>query len=234
MIKIENTEILGWETLIRKMENSRLNSSESDSWYGCTKGDYGRTEHDCCNKHCSADCRYHLGAKDLKLLKLLKEDDDNGLLKTINIFCDITAPLYWWNELGTYVPNPISNNVDMLNKICDKEFTLDNFSHEHLKARSRSVLQRVVLELNLWRNIYINGYPAEMGYAEINPKDKNSQYQIIQLLPNSYNQKRKIQIDYATLLRIYEFCKNRKLDEWHNFCNWILSLPYFKEVCLED
>ena len=234
MIKIENTEILGWKTLIRKMENFRLNSSESDSWYGCTKGDYGRTEYDYCNKHCIADCRYHLGAKDLKLLKLLKKDNDNGLLKTINIFCDITAPLYWWNELGTYVPNPTSNNVDMLNKICDKEFTLDDFSHEHLKARSRSVLQRVVLELNLWRNIYINGYPAEIGYAAINPKDKNSQYQIIQLLPNSYNQKRKIQIDYATLLRIYEFCKNRKLDEWRNFCNWILSLPYFKEICLED
>ena len=236
MIKIENTEILGWKTLIRKMENFRLNSSESDSWYGCTKGDYGRTEYDYCNKHCIADCRYHLGAKDLKLLKLLKKDNDNGLLKTINIFCDITAPLYWWNELGTYVLNPISSNIDMLDKICDKEFTLDDFSHEHLFSRYNDTsmninycwkhpidtMQERIMMLNHFRHWYI-----ETG-------NKIYWWQIIQLLPNSYNQKRKIQLNYSTLLRIYEFCKNHKLDEWRNFCNWILSLPYFKEICLED
>lgn len=154
-----------------------------------------------------------------------------NFLKSIIVTCDITAPLYWWRELDRFMPNPTLNNIDMINKIYNKEFILDDFSHEHLLTDEDvawgdytpyTCLEHTIVILNSYRKKFLE------------TQDKKYLWQIIQLLPNSYNEKRKIQLSYATLLRIYEFCKNRKLDEWHDFCDWILSLLYFKEICLED
>lgn len=113
-----------------------------------------------------------------------------------------------------------------MHKIADKMFTIDDFSHEHLKPRSIKHLQSTINELNLWRDIYINGYPAESGCTEISPKDKDSWWQIIQLLPSSYNQKRTVMLNYEVLANIYKSRKNHKLDEWRELCKWIKTLPY--------
>lgn len=180
-----------------------------------------------------------------------------NFLKSIVVSCDITAPLYWWYELDRYTPNLTLNNTDIINKICNKEFTLDDFSHKHLftcedksyncgicprKAdayygewESEDVLKLIIESLNKARYKYCEAKIKPMKNKQLRSELMEKYlWQIIQLLPNSYNEKRKIQFSYATLLRIYEFCKNHKLDEWRDFCDWILSLPYFKEICLED
>lgn len=222
MIKIENTEILGWKTFVRKMENFRLSSNKSDSWYGCTKGDYGHTEYDYCKKYCTADCRYYLGIKDLKLIKSLNTDNSDKLLKMINVFCDITAPLYWWYKFGYYKPNEALKKYNLINMIEKDEFTIDNFSSECLYDEAYDCLTGIIMILNEFRRRYLNY------------KDKNDFFQIQQLLPVSYNVKLTINLTYYDLKNIYFSNSISGREEWIEFKKWIETLPYFKEICLEE
>lgn len=239
MIKIENTEVCGWETAIKYIRNLKDNCGESDSGYcletlACHSCRWNRkTEVNCkknINKH-----SFVVGKNDLKLMKTIAQGgtDLGDFLEMINITIDITAPLYWWSELNRYISIPTLSNINMIDEIKDKTFTIDDFSHEHLgiwrsvnggdiHSGMIGILKKTIENLNYCRNRLLE------------TQEKKWLWQIQQLLPASYNEKRKIQLNYATLLRIYEFCQNHKLDEWRNFCDWILSLPYFKEICLED
>ncbi|MGN0697156.1 MAG: hypothetical protein ACI4JV_00195 [Ruminiclostridium sp.] len=208
MLKIENTEVYGFEAAIRGMRNPMNSWEKSDSYH---KGD-----------------AFVLGKNDLALMKSLVKagSDHSKFMRMINVTMDITAPLYWWKEFDTYKVGTVRNSCSTMHKITDKMFTIDDFSHEHLKPRSIKHLQGTINELNLWRDIYINGYPAESGCTEISPKDKDSWWQVIQLLPSSYNQRATVQLNYAVLRNMYKSRKDHKLDEWHTFCEWVESLPY--------
>ena len=140
----------------------------------------------------------------------------------INVTCDITAPLYWWKEYDTYKVGTVANSCSTMHKIHAKEFELADFSWEHLNERSIKVLETVIDELNYNRNAFIE------------TKDKSYWHQMIQLLPTSYQQKRTVQLNYAVLKNIYFARRNHKLDEWHTLCDWIMKLPYFREICLND
>lgn len=164
-----------------------------------------------------------IGPNDLDLMKRLRNagTDYRKFMRMITVHVDITAPLYWWKEFDTYrtgtAPNPMDiemNSCSTMHKIAEHEFTRNDFSLEHLKPRSLDVLDKTIMELNVWRDIYINGYPAEMGYDEIKPKDKEIWRQMIQLLPSSYNQKRTVMMNYEVLANIYKSRKDHKLDEW--------------------
>ena len=244
MIKIEKEDVFGWESAIRGMRNPMNSWDKSDSWYECKKGDYGHTENNNCYKECIADCKYCLGYNDLKLMKQLRKagSDHAKYLRMINITCDITAPLYWWKEYDSYKVGTVANSCSTMHKIHDKEFTLDDFSHEHLlneKYSATELLDVDGFETNILitpkssMNILmgmLNNY--RLMYLRTN--DKKWWWQMIQLLPSSYNQKRTVQLNYAVLLNMYNSRKNHKLDEWHDFCDWCEKLPYFKEICLED
>lgn len=248
MIKFENTEVMGWEAAIRGMRNPLNSWEKSDSGYKCPylKPEVGHTPSCCRENMC-------IGPNDLDLMKRLRNAGTNHwkFMRMIVVYTDITAPLYWWKEFDTYKVGTVVNSCSTMHKIADHEFTRNDFSLEHLKPRSLDVLDKTIMELNIWRDIYINGYPAEMGYDEIKPKDKEIWWQMIQLLPSSYNQKRTVMMNYEVLANIYKSRKDHKLDEWaehdfdgsladylkergsgalnihpYGFCDWIKTLPY--------
>ena len=161
-----------------------------------------------------------IGNNDLELMqKLSKAGNDHAkFLRMINVTCDITAPLYWWKEFDTYKVGTVANSCSTMHKIHEKELTLDDFSCEHLI--NDSTLIEIVKELNCNRNKFIK------------TNDKDYWWQIIQLLPTSYNQKRTVQMNYQVLKNMYHSRKNHKLDEWREFCKWCETLPYFKEICI--
>lgn len=210
MIKIENTDVYGWEAAIRGMRNPMNSWDRSDSlrFY----------RHD--------DAGYIIGENDLKLMQnLAKAGSDHAkYLRMINVTCDITAPLYWWKEFDTYKVGTVANSCSTMHKIHSKEFTLDDFSHEHMTDDRSSaictmeILEIVVIHLNRDRERFLE------------TKDKKYWWQMIQLLPSSYNQKRTVQLNYAVLWNMYCARKNHKLDEWREFCKWCEDLPYFKEI----
>lgn len=134
--------------------------------------------------------------------------------RMISVYVDITAPLYWWKEFDTYKVGTVANSCSTMHKIQDKKFVLDDFSHEHLGSDSLSVLQITLDHLNRCRNVFLD------------TKEKDHWWQMIQLLPSSYNQKRTIMLNYEVLTNIYESRKGHKLDEWRTFCEWIEDLPY--------
>lgn len=225
MIKIENTELYGWEAVIRGMRNPMNSWKKSDSFYGCRDGDYGRTEAENCDEKCRHDCSYCIGINDSTLMEQLVSagTDHSKFMRMINVTCDIIAPMYWWKEFDTYKVGTVRNSCSTMHKIHEKEFTLDDFSHEHLYTESNnpcyykspvSVLSNLCLCLNYYRKRYLKN------------KDKKDWWQMIQLLPSSYNQRATVQMNYQVLRNIYHSRKNHKLDEWHDFCNWIESLPY--------
>lgn len=216
MIKIENVKIYGFEAAIRGMRNPMNSWDKSDSDCKTIIRDNGKYVED------------FIGDNDLKLMQSLVKagSDHSKFMRMINVTMDITAPLYWWKEFDTYKVGTVRNSCSTMHKIHEKEFMLDDFSHEHLKPRSIKHLQGTINELNLWRDIYINGYPAESGCTEISPKDKDSWWQMIQLLPSSYNQRATVQLNYAVLRNIYKSRKDHKLDEWREFCKTIEELPY--------
>ena len=213
MIQIENTEVTGWEAAIRGMRNPMNSWEKSDSYYECRE--YDKLS-DGDKKVCLVD-RYILGPNDLDLMtRLIKAGTDHRkFMRMITVTADITAPLYWWKEFDTYKIGTVANSCSTMHKISAKEFTLDDFSIEHL---SEDVIDRpfkdIINCLNFFREIY-----------NLN-KDKSDWWQMIQLLPSSYNQKRTIMLDYEVLVNIYKSRKNHKLDEWHTFCDWIERLPY--------
>lgn len=226
MIKIEHTETYGWEAAIRGMRNPMNSWDKSDSHYGCYMG-HDEPPYDCtyCLERC-ADYHnnYIIGPNDMKLMKnLVKAGTDHSkFMRYITVTCDITAPLYWWKEYDTYKVGTVANSCSTMHKIHEKKFTLDDFSHEHLTdfyaisnlGNPLNAMDHVIYCLNLYRDLYLE------------TKDKKHWWQMIQLLPSSYNQKRTIQFNYAVLRNMYHSRKGHKLDEWHDFCKWIENLPY--------
>ena len=199
MIKLERTEVLGWEHAIRGMRNPMNSWSQSDT-------------------KLLADLFPCIGARDYDLMMRLRNagTDHRKYLRMITVYVDITAPLYWWKEFDTYKVGTVANSCSTMHKIHAKEFTLDDFSCEHLSDFSfQIVLQQTVDALNHYRNEYLR------------TKDKFNWWQMIQLLPSSYNQKRTVMLNYEVLANIYKSRKNHKLDEWREFCRWIETLPYY-------
>nr|DAT84977.1 MAG TPA: hypothetical protein [Caudoviricetes sp.] len=238
MIKIEKTDIFGWESAIRGMRNPLNSWSKSDSHRdGCRY-----------TPLCYKSKDYAIGSNDLNLMQRLANagSDHAKFLRMINVTCDIVAPLYWWKEYDTYKVGTVANSCSTMHKIHEKEFALEDFSCEHLLQSSSTQLElysaltcaptnngksqwtpmmhllSTIAGLNHYREKYLE------------TKDKTYWWQMIQLLPSSYNQKRTVQLNYQVLLNMYHSRKNHKLDEWHTFCDWIERLPYFKEICLSN
>ena len=225
MLKIENTEVTGWEAAIRGMRNPKNSWEKSDSHY-CRMNT--KTCIDCENKmhHC-------IGPNDLDLMTRLRNagTDHRKFMRMITVYLDITAPLYWWKELDTCKVGTVANSCSTMHKIADKEFTMEDFSHEHLT--DEELYWWADEEINVrWRNSGILSLlntidalnAARKKYLET--KDKKYWWQMIQLLPSSYNQRRTVMLNYEVLANMYKSRKDHKLDEWHTFCDWIEGLPY--------
>lgn len=206
MIEITNTEIYGWETAIRGMRNPMNSWDRSDSianW--CEDGT------------CSCiGSGYTIGENDLILMKNLAKSgtDHSKYRRFIVVTADVLAPLYWWKEADTYKVGTVANSCSTMHKIHSKEFDFDDFSTDHLEDFSWNRLDDLIGHLNRCRQCYVK------------TKDKKYWWQIIQLLPSSYNQLRTLQLNYEVLANMYKSRKNHKLDEWKDFCDWIESLPY--------
>ena len=232
MIKIENTDVYGWEAAIRGMRNP-MNSwhlSDTNAIDGIDIYYIGGSE----------IVLPSIGEADLKLMRnLAKAGSDHAkYLRMINVTVDITAPLYWWKEFDTYKVGTVANSCSTMHKIHAKEFTLDDFSHEHLTTEDRfSHISGIPDGIGLFESIinYLNIYrKAYLQYKGDTALQKRIWWQMIQLLPSSYNQKRTVQLNYQVLANMYKSRKAHKLDEWVEFCKWIETLPYFREVILGE
>ena len=234
MIKIENTEIVGWEAAIRGMRNPLNSWEKSDSGYGC-----GNEKEYFCDKcsssfHCpSREKTYNIGPNDYDLMKRLRNagTDHRKFMRMITVYVDITAPLYWWKEFDTYKVGTVANSCSTMHKIHAKEFTLDDFSCEHLLTNepipsrvysAMDMMQATIENMNMFRELYLE------------TKNKEYWWQLIQLLPSSYNQRRTVMLNYEVLANIYKSRRNHKLDEWHVFCEWIENLPYSELITGEE
>lgn len=231
MLTIENVETYGWEAAIRGMRNPKNSWEKSDS------------EHDSCTDSCAKwdECHvgYHcpiaknedgsyfcIGKNDFVLMnRLVNAGADHGkFMRMIVVWLDITAPLYWWKEFDTYKVGTVANSCSTMHKIAAKKFTREDFSREHLLGENIipdhvdenpfDIMDSVINCLNYCREEYLE------------TKDKRWWWQMIQLLPSSYNQRRTVMLNYAVLKNIYHARKDHKLDEWHTLCDWIESLPY--------
>ena len=280
MIKLENTEITGWEATIRGMRNPMNSWDKSDSKFythGIEQGVWFHTINDEESSflelknnfddiHKLAVNKVLIGPADQDLMMRLARAGsvDAKFRRMINVTVDITAPLYWWKEFDTYKVGTVANSCSTMHKIHAKEFELDDFSHEHLFFGSiicdteeeawdagafsvdhdfdpygtsddgeglpewynaeyaRDILLRTITALNAYRTKFLE------------TKDKKYWWQMIQLLPTSYNQKRTVQLNYEVLAGIYPKRKNHKLDEWHDFCDWIKALPFSEVITLEE
>lgn len=228
MIKIENDEVMGWEAAIRGMRNPMNSWDKSDSgWYLTgTPGTNPAAANDkyLREKYC---IKYCIGDNDLDLMKRLAKagTDHRKFMRMIAVYTDITAPLYWWKEYDTYKVSTVANSCSTMHKIAAKEFTLEDFSYEHLDIRTRKILEEIIKALNDYRTLYINYNPDDFEIKGC-PSKKDVWWQMIQLLPSSYNQRRTVMLNYEVLANIYKSRKNHKLDEWRAFCDWIKALPY--------
>ena len=219
MLKIENTEVMGWEAAIRGMRNPMNSWEKSDSRFSLLD-DCGDCTH--CNLRFDECQEQQIGQNDLDLMTRLRNagTDHRKFMRMITVYLDITAPLYWWKEFDTYKVGTVANSCSTMHKIHEKEFTLEDFSIEHLNDdRSAEVsnlewFEYLIIHLNRDRRKFIE------------TKDKQYWWQMIQLLPSSYNQRRTVMLNYEVLANIYKSRNNHKLDEWHTFCDWIESLPY--------
>ena len=232
MIKIERTDEYGWEAAARGMRNPLNSWEKSDSHYcyepsyksnGCWGNELNDLEDGCNFEH------YYIGKNDLKLMKKLVASgtDHSKFMRMVNVTADITAPLYWWKEFDTYKVGTVGNSCSTMHKIHSRNLTIEDFSHEHLKPGSVELLLNLIDHINAQRRFYLNGAKGVPGDDwEIKPGDKSFWWQMIQLLPSSYNQKRTVQFNYAVLRNIYHSRKNHKLDEWHDFCRWVERLRY--------
>ena len=237
MIKIENTEIVGWEAAIRGMRNPLNSWEKSDSkWYSIgipTSNPAAINDKYLSQKYC-------IGDNDLDLMKRLRNagTDHRKFMRMITVYVDITAPLYWWKEFDTYKVGTVANSCSTMHKIHAKEFTLDDFSCEHLITNKDPDCYDASYH---WHsesantNLYatpLDGLKVIIGILNANreayleTKNKEYWWQLIQLLPSSYNQRRTVMLNYEVLANIYKSRRNHKLDEWHVFCEWIENLPY--------
>ena len=233
MIKIENVEIVGWEAAIRGMRNPMNSWDKSDTCFGdipcynCDNRNPG-TAHCDMIKHGGG---HRIGPNDYDLMMRLRNagTDHRKFMRMITVYLDITAPLYWWKEFDTYKVGTVANSCSTMHKIHDKEFTLEDFSHDHLTPMSLANLTSIINILNIYRNTYLYGGEDLLEDGSLiayEPKDKHIWWQLIQLLPSSYNQRRTVMLNYEVLANMYKSRKNHKLDEWRAFCEWIESLPY--------
>lgn len=225
MIKFENTEVSGWESAIRGMRNPMNSWKKSDSRW--------EPQFDTETGPCHGF--FVIGPNDLNLMARLRNagTDHRKFMRMITVYVDITAPLYWWKEFDTYNVGTVANSCSTMHKIAAKEFTPEDFSHEHLfteenlryeaEPDSLKLLNTIINALNVYRLAYL-----EEG-------DKSIWWQMIQLLPSSYNQRRTVMLNYEVLANIYKSRKNHKLDEWSvGFMEWIESLPYSELITGED
>ena len=205
MLTIENVDIFGYKAAIRGMRNPMNSWSKSDS---------------------NADL---IGQNDEQLmLALAKAPEERKYLRMIHVQFDVTAPLYWWKEFDTYKVGTVANSCSTMHKIADKEFTLKDFSCEHLEGRALNTLEDMVDELNYWRDYYLAIKKQNVVGADTKAKD--IWWQMIQLLPSSYNQRRTIDLNFEVLLKQYRERKNHKLDEWHIYCDWIKEIALLNEI----
>lgn len=246
MIKLDNTDVLGWEHAIRGMRNPMNSWKKSDSEFGVMYEDIPgliEVEND-------SIWFSYIGPNDQKLMMTLRDagTDHRKFMRMLVVYVDITAPLYWWKEFDTYKVGTVANSCSTMHKIHAKEFDISDFSFENLINLSYdldhdncviasepdengqgpayyfdpSALLEVVIDmLNKARSLYLQ------------TKDKTYWWQMIQLLPSSYNQKRTVMLNYEVLANIYKSRKNHKLDEWHDFCEWVETLP-FSELITGD
>ena len=213
MIKLEKEKIVGLEEAIRGMRNPMNSWERSDSEEVMTETP----------EQLSLITEYRIGQNDHDLMMKLAEAGSvhAKYRRMIVVYVDIAAPLYWWKEFDTYKVGTVANSCSTMHKIAAKEFELDDFSHEHMIVASLNSLKRTIKDLNCCREGYLNENVAK------NPEwKKEVWWQMIQLLPSSYNQKRTVMLNYEVLSNIYIYRKNHKLDEWRDFCTWIEALPY--------
>lgn len=215
MLTIENAETFGWEAAIRGMRNPKNSWSKSDSWWSSP------------NENGTDAPMFIVGENDLKLASALANSgpDDGKFLRMIHVQLDVTAPLYWHKEADQYKVGTVTDSCSTMHKIHAKEFDVNDFSHEHVEEltgddynMSYDFLLRTVDILNYYRKKFLD------------TKDKRYWWQLIQLLPSSYNQRRTWDLNYAVLRNIYHARRNHKIDEWHTLCDWIETLPYAKEL----
>lgn len=244
MLKISNFEVAGWEHAIRGMRNPMNSWEKSDSgWcpngteYGYCYGDH----REFCPRRNTDDPAFCIGPNDHDLMMRLAKGGPvhAKYRRMITVYATITAPLYWWKEFDTYKVGTVANSCSTMHKIAEKEFTLEDFSYEHLGVPTFATnengedvpvvqnlweesLKRTINDLNIARNFYISS--DEPGLK------KQYWWQMIQLLPSSYNQKRTVMLNYEVLANIYKSRRNHKLDEWHTFCDWIEELPYSEVI----
>lgn len=215
MLKIENTEVLGWEHSIRGMRNPMNSWEKSDSRFGFGAvlcNDCPNSDKNLCGQNC-----LDIGPNDLDLMKRLRNagTDHRKFMRMITVYVDLTAPLYWWKEFDTYKVGTVANSCSTMHKIAAKRFERYDFSHEHLMDGGNYILNATIDMLNKYRGQYLDS------------KDKQYWWQMIQLLPSSYNQRRTVMLNYEVLANIYKSRRNHKLDEWtKGFIPWIESLPY--------
>ena len=259
MIIINQTRVFGWEAAIRGMRNPMNSWEKSDSY---------RSRGMLIDKDRYEDPGFYIGPNDLNLMKKLRKagTDHRKFMRMITVYVDITAPLYWWKEFDTYKVGTVANSCSTMHKIHAKEFTLDDFSHEHLmtiddigerdtdtdkdpriyarydrvsddghvRDRSGNIIPDEFYPFNGAEYTF---YPIDIlkctirmlnrcRHCYLKTKDKKYWWQMIQLLPTSYNQKRTVMLNYEVLANIYKSRKDHRLDEWHDFCDWIKELPY--------
>lgn len=205
MILIEHEQVSGFDTAIRGMRNPLNSWAKSDSEWEYDNDD---------------GMKFEVGMNDLTLMyDLVRAGSDHSkFMRMINVTMDVTAPLYWWKEYDTYKVGTVANSCSTMHTIHKKEFELADFSHEHLVGSAEGALSIVIDTLNMYRNLFLTTSNSE--------EKKEYWWQLIQLLPTSFNQKRTIQLNYQVLRNIYHARKNHKLDEWRYFCTMIEKLPY--------
>ena len=205
MIKIEKAAVMNFEGALRGARNPMNSWSKMDSCY-------------------DENGNYVLGENDLDLAKRLCKagSDHRKFIRQILVSVDITAPLYWWKEFDTYKVATVANSTSTMHKIHSKPFELEDFSCDHLTDSAMEALKTLMVFLEDCRQKFVE------------TKDKAEWYNIIQLLPESYNQTRTITMNYENLLNMYFARRTHKLEEWHTYCDWIMSLPYTKELFLQE
>ena len=203
MLRIENIDVYGFETAIRGARNPMNSWDRMDSCYN--------------------NGEFEIGENDYKLLKNLTiaGPEHRKWNRMVTVTMDITAPLYWWKEYDTYKVGTVANSCSTMHKIQAKEFTLNSFSYDHLMPLAKSHLEQTIKVLNEYREEYLRS------------KNKRYWWQMIQLLPSSYNQKRTVHLNYEVLGTIYHQRRHHKLDEWHVFCDTIKTLPYSEFITRE-
>lgn len=219
MIKVEKIDVWGFEHSIRGMRNPKNSWDRSDSYFEDTIDVNSKA--------------YSIGKNDLDLMRRLYKagTEHRKYLRQIFVSMDITAPLYWWKEFDTYKVGTVANSCSTMHKIAAKEFELDDFSHEHLLNESIELFKTTIDSLNQWRNKYIIASKIDdIVGADLLPSKKTLWWQMIQLLPSSYNQKRTITMNYENVVTMIRQRTGHKLDEWNDFVKILKSLPYVQEI----